>query len=127
MKRGAILSAPPVSSKAILPKRLLFTSGNAAVTVICPMIKFLYKRRAKPPSPFLLAPLVTIATGAVLAITGVAHMDLIEHAVHAVAVKPAFGYAARNAAIHIPFHMPLLLFQYYLFPEKYLDKRHEIL
>ena len=49
-----------------------------------------------------LSALEAVATGAdvVVAAAGVADVNLVELAVHAVGIVLAFGYAARNAAIH---------------------------
>lgn len=60
-----------------------------------------------------------------LAVAGVADVDLVEAAVHAVVVEFAVGHAARDAHVHIVFHFILLEKQYSPFSEKYLDKKRE--
>ena len=60
----------------------------------------------------LAAMLKTITAGAMLAVAGVADMDLCEFAQHAVTVEFAFRYAAGNAVVDIVFHDLLLIPQY---------------
>ena len=57
--------------------------------------------------------LVTVAASAILAVAGVADVNAIELAMHAVLIEFAVGYAAGNTAIdvltHVHSSLPLLL------------------
>ncbi len=67
----------------------------------------------------LSALLIAVAASAMLAVAGVAHMDPVQLAVHAVLVKTAFGDPAGNPSVDLMFHIALLLPYYAPFPEFY--------
>ena len=64
-----------------------------------------------------------VTARAMLAVAGIAHMDLVELAHHTVAVEPAIGHAAGDSAVDRMFHIPLLCLQYVRFFGNYIDKR----
>ena len=83
---------------------------------------FIRERESDRPPPHDSSFLETVAAGAVLAVARVAHMDLVELAVHPVAIEHTVRDAAGDADVHIVFHNSLLTFSIDVLRKKYLDK-----
>ena len=114
---GGVPSAPPAYVHRRLYLKAVRQSSLSAKHSMAINQTFYTKKRAARALPFSVSLLIAVAAGAVLAVAGVAHVDLFELAHHTVTVELTFGDATGDAAVRKLFHILLLEYIIPLFAE----------